>query len=191
MRQIDDMQAIDAQIIELLSSSETKRNGFQLLVESYSERLYWHLRRYVNFHEDADDLLQDVFIKVWQKWDQFQGRSSLYTWIYRVATNEALSFIRKNKKMQIVDIANDDEAISLEERLVADPLFDGDEVALKLQVAIEQLPEKQKAVFMLRYYEEMKYEEISQVLETSVGALKANYHHAVKKIEDYLTKKAV
>lgn len=185
------MQTKDSQIIELLRNADTKRDGFQLLVESYSERLYWHLRRFVNFHEDADDLLQEVFIKVWQKWEQFKGNSALYTWIYRIATNEALSFIRKNKRMQIVDISKDDDGIRLEEQLVADPLFDGDEAQLKLQLAIDQLPEKQKAVFMLRYYEEMKYDEISKVLDTSVGALKANYHHAVKKIEEYLTKKAV
>jgi len=185
------MKVSDVQIIELLSNADTKRSGFKLLVTTYSERLYWHLRRFVNFHEDADDLLQDVFVKVWQKLDQFQGRSSMYTWIYRIATNEALSFIRKNKKMHIVDIARDDEGLSLEEKLVADPLFDGDEAQKLLQVAIAQLPEKQKAVFMLRYYEEMKYDEISEVLDTSVGALKANYHHAVKKIEEHLTKKAV
>jgi len=185
------MKVSDVQIIELLSNADTKRSGFKLLVTTYSERLYWHLRRFVNFHEDADDLLQDVFVKVWQKLDQFQGRSSMYTWIYRIATNEALSFIRKNKKMHIVDIARDDEGLSLEEKLVADPLFDGDEAQKLLQVAIAQLPEKQKAVFMLRYFEEMKYDEISEVLDTSVGALKANYHHAVKKIEEHLTKKAV
>lgn len=185
------MQPIELQILDLTATPETKRKGFQLLVETYSEKLYWHLRRFVHFHDDADDLLQDVFIKVWQKIDTFQGKSSLYTWLYRIATNEALGFIRKNKRMQFVEIENDQGESVLEQQLKADPLFDGEEAERKLSAAIDQLPEKQKTVFLLRYYEEMKYDEISKVLDTSVGALKANYHHAVKKIEESLTQKAI
>jgi len=185
------MRATESTIMQLLENPESKRKGFQLLVETYSERLYWHVRRFVHFHEDADDLLQDIFIKVWQKLDQFQGKSSLFTWMYRIATNEALGHIRKHKKMRIVGMENENGESVLTHQLHADPLFDGDEAQRKLQAAIEKLPEKQKTVFLLRYYEEMKYDEISRITDTSVGALKANYHHAVKKIEAYVTQKAI
>ncbi len=184
------MNAEEEQILALLAQAQTKRKGFELLVHTYSERLYWHIRRFVHFHEDSDDILQEVFVKVWKNIHQFQQKSSLYTWLYKIATNESLGFLRKEKRMQFVTPVTDEGLSYLEQQLIADPLFDGDEAERKLVDAINQLPEKQKAVFLLRYYEEMKYADISSVLNTSVGALKANYHHAVKKIEESLTQKA-
>ncbi len=160
--------------------------AFQWIVEQYSERLYWHIRRFVHFHEDADDCLQEVFLKVWKNLEQFRGKSSIYTWIYRIATNEALAFIKKKKRMTIVSDQSESGGSILEQQLKADPYFDGDELQIKLLEAIDQLPEKQKTVFLMRYFEEMKYHEISEVLGTSVGGLKTNFHRAVQKVEHYL-----
>ncbi|HLP95112.1 MAG TPA: RNA polymerase sigma factor [Saprospiraceae bacterium] len=171
----------DEQILELLRSGSTYEQGFRLLMAQYRERLYWHIRRLVQVHDDADDVLQNTFIKVYRGIGQFEGKSKLYTWLYRIATNEAITHMQQ--KMRQASSSLDDGEGLLAQRLQADSWFDGDEVQRKLQLAIAQLPDKQKQVFNLRYYEEMPYEEMSQLLETSVGALKASFHHAVKKIE--------
>lgn len=177
-------QLIDKRIVELLQSNEPKK-AFRLAVDEYTESIYWHLRRMVHIHEDADDLLQEVFTKVWLKLSSFQFKSTFYTWIYRIATNEALSFLRK-KRNKVIHLSTSDEDLHLEQKLVADSLFNGDEAQLKLANALNTLPEKQKTVFHLRYFEEMSYDEISKVLNVSAGGLRSSYHLAVKKIEEYL-----
>lgn len=179
-------QAVDKHIV-LLIENERYQDAFKEVVNQYTEPIYWHLRKMVHLHEDADDLLQEVFTKVWQKMNTFQGKSSFYTWLYRIATNEALNFIRK-KKMKFVDIHSNEETLGIEETLKADPLFDGDEAQLQLVKALESLPEKQRIVFQLRYYEELSYSEISELLDKSVGGLRASYHLAAKKIEEHLRK---
>ncbi len=177
----------DQQLTNLLKNSATVNEGFRLLIEQYKERLYWHIRRLVNNHEDTNDVLQNVFVKVYKNIKNFKGTSKLYTWLYRIATNEAITLINKNKKRTTEDIDDPDHGVAA--ALSADPYFDGDEIVLKLKAAIEQLPEKQKLVFNMRYYDEFTYKEISEILETSVGGLKASYHHAVKKIEAILIEK--
>ncbi|MCU0462364.1 MAG: RNA polymerase sigma factor [Bacteroidales bacterium] len=172
----------DKEIIQLLRT-DTNR-GFRLLVESYSKRLYWHIRRLVIIHEDADDALQNTFINAWKKIGEFRNESALYTWLYTIATNESLTLINKRKRYAAVSI--DDIGNYLANSAEGSTWFDGDEAQIKLQNAILQLPEKQRIVFNLRYYDEMPYEEMSKVLKTSEGALKASYHHAVKKIEEIL-----
>ena len=159
--------------------------GFSLLFDKYHKRLYFHIRRMVILHQDADDALQNTFIKAWNNLDKFRNESSVYTWLYRIASNEAIAMIKKRKKESgpSLDELGEIFACSAE----GDKWFDGDEAEKKLQNAILKLPDKQKLVFNLRYYEEMGYEEMSRVLKTSVGALKASYHHAVKKIEEFLT----
>ena len=137
-------------------------------------------------HEDANDVLQNMLIKVWRNIDKFEGKSKLFTWLYRIATNESLTFIKKRKKHRATALQTDE--MDLSAQLKADPYFDGDAIQLKLQEAIAILPARQKAVFLLRYYDELKYDEISEILDASVGALKASYHHAVKKVEKYLKK---
>lgn len=174
----------DKELLRKFGEPGFREAAFTALVQKYQERLYWQIRRMVHTHEDADDLLQDVFIKVWQKLHTFRHHSKLYTWLYRIATNEALAHLAKERKRHIGSI--DDESLAVANRLKADPYFNGDDAAIRLQQAINQLPDKQKAVFTLRYYQELKYDELSQILETSEGALKASYHHAVKKIEKYL-----
>jgi RNA polymerase sigma-70 factor (ECF subfamily) len=155
--------------------------GFRLLVDKYSVRLYWHIRRLVILHEDADDALQNTFINVWKSVGDFRNESSLYTWLYTIATNEALSLINKRKRnaTKSLDDLEGNFAVSAE----GSTWFDGDAAEIKLQNAILKLPEKQRLVFNLKYYDDLTYEEMSKVLNTSVGALKASYHHAVKKIE--------
>jgi len=175
----------DDEILRLFREPATREKGYTILVKKYQEKLYWQIRRMVLSHDDTDDVLQNVFIKVWNNLDNFQENSKLFTWLYRIATNESLTFINQAKKRQ--SFGTDSEEFNLSERLRADPYFEGDEIQIKLQQAISKLPDKQKQVFLMRYYDEMKYEEMSQVLDTSVGALKASYHHAVKKIEKYLT----
>ena len=162
----------------------TRETAFTAIIKKYQEKLYWHIRRMVVDHEDANDVLQNMFIKVWKNLDNFREDSQLYTWLYRIATNESLTFIEQQKKRSSVSLSGEEG--SLTNKLHADKDFDGNKLEWKLQLAIQQLPEKQKAVFNLRYFEEMPYEEMSRVLETSEGALKASYHHAVKKIEDYI-----
>lgn len=174
----------DEQIIQWMQEAATADRGFRALLEKYHERLYWHVRRMVMEHEDANDIIQECLMKVYRKIDSFGGRSALYTWLYRIATNEALSFLRKQKRRATQSI--DDDELLLAERLRADAYFDGNEAQIQLQQALVCLPEKQRAVFNLRYFEEMSYKEMSQVFGTSEGALKASYHHAVKKIEHYV-----
>ena len=172
----------DDNISDLLKTDLNK--GFRLLVETYSQKLYWHIRRLVILHEDADDALQNTFINVWKSIGNFRSESSLYTWLYTIATNEALTLINKRKRNAAVSI--DDLNGYFESSQEGSTWFDGDEAQLKLQNAILKLPEKQRIVFNLKYYDDMTYEEMSRVLNTSEGALKASYHHAVKKIQKML-----
>lgn len=172
----------DKDLITLLKTDVNR--GFRLLVERYSSRLYWHIRRFVILHEDADDALQNTFISAWKNMADFRNESSLYTWLYAIATNESLTLINKRKRNTAASL--DDIGSYLSNSLEGSSWFDGDEAQIKLQNAILQLPEKQRIVFNLKYFDEMTYEEMSKVLKTSEGALKASYHHAVKKIEKYL-----
>ncbi|MGA1386644.1 MAG: RNA polymerase sigma factor, partial [Flavobacteriaceae bacterium] len=154
-------------------------------VDAYQERLYWHIRRLVLNHDDADDVVQNTFVKIFQNINGFKGESQLYSWMYRIATNEALNFIKSNAKKQT--ISSQDYLNLKVEQLQSDVYFDGDEMEIKLQQALAQLPEKQRLVFQMKYFDDLKYEDISEILGTSIGALKANYHHAVTKIKDFLT----
>jgi len=161
--------------------AETKERGFRLLMSTYQERLYWHIRNMVGSHEDADDVLQDCFIKVYRSIARFEGKSRLYTWLYRIATNEALSFLKKRRRRIADSLDEADNPAAYQVRAQAH--MDGDALQKQLEQALRALPDKQRLVFNLRYYEEMNYREMSELLQTSVGALKASYHHAVKKIE--------
>jgi RNA polymerase sigma-70 factor (ECF subfamily) len=172
------------QIVALIRTDAGFESGFRNLVQRYQERLYWHIRRMVDNHDDANDIIQNTLIRVYKSINRFEGKSSLYTWLYRIATNETLTFINKKKKKATIGI--DNEMNTLEQKLVSDDYFDGDFIQISLYKAINTLPEKQKLVFNMRYYDEMSYKEISDILETSVGGLKASYHHAVKKIEKYI-----
>lgn len=174
--------ASDENILLLLRNSATFEQGFALLMQTFQEQLYWHIRRMVNDHEDANDVLQNTFIKVFRGYNTFEEKSKLYTWLYRIATNESLTFLQKKK----TSISIDGEISGAWNQLQADAYFDGDAAQLLLQNAVESLPEKQKLVFNMRYYGEMPYEEMSTILDTSVGALKASFHHAVKKIERFV-----
>jgi RNA polymerase sigma-70 factor (ECF subfamily) len=178
------MEKADREILDGLKEEKTRNLAFQNLVKAYQERLYWHIRKIVLTHDDTDDVLQNTFIKVWRNLDNFREESSLYTWLYRIATNESLTFINSTKKRSMIPM--NDTSEFLLNNMVSDEFFEGDEIQLKLQEAILTLPEKQRIVFNLKYFEEMKYEEMSGILETSVGALKASFHHAVKKIEEHL-----
>lgn len=169
-------------LIQRLRDAKTRRDTFSDLVKAYSETLYWHIRRMVLSHDDASDILQNVFIKAWTGLDGFLGNAKVLTWLYRIATNETLTFISKNSNAMFEDI--EEHATSIE----ADDWFDGDHLQAQLQAAIQSLPPKQRLVFNMKYYEEMKYEEMSSILGTSVGALKASYHLAVKKISEYFEK---
>ena len=169
----------DNDIFELFKTDLKK--GFRLVVERYSSKMYWHIRRLVILHEDADDALQNTFINAWRGIKEFRSDSSLYTWLFAIATNEALTIINKRKKNSTESL--DDLESYFANSIEGNSWFDGDEAQIKLQNAILLLPEKQQIVFNLKYFEDMPYEEMSQVLNTSVGALKASYHHAVKKIE--------
>lgn len=181
-------QHIDERILSLLSGKATSEQGFRLLMQTYQERLYWQIRRMVHEHEDANDVLQNCFVKVYRSIHQFEGKSKLYTWLYRIATNEAITFLNKQKQKATATI--DSEENNLSNQLKADPYFDGGEIQILLKNAIDRLPEKQQQVFNLRYYDEMSYAEMSELLSTSQGALKASFHHAVKKIEQYVKKAA-
>lgn len=167
-------------LVEQLRDPKTAAAAFNVMMKLYGERIYWHIRKMVDAHDDAMDLLQNVFIKAWKSLDKFRGAAKLSTWLYKIAVNESLNFIKKEKAAQGITDADSDEALFA--NLEADPWFDGDELQAELQRAIAALPEKQRLVFRMRYYDEMKYEEISEILGTSVGALKASYHHAVSKI---------
>lgn len=171
-------------LVKELKNQETQARAFEVLVNTYKERLYWHIRRIVMNHDDADDVLQNTFIKVFRSIASFKGDSKLYSWMYRIATNESLTFLKQ--KSRKLGVTNEELHEKLVDNLQADVYFEGEEIQLKLQKALTTLPEKQKLVFNMKYYQNMKYEEISKVLETSVGGLKASYHLAVKKIETYL-----
>jgi RNA polymerase sigma factor (sigma-70 family) len=174
----------DSELLRQFREPATRERAYTALIKKYQERLYWHIRRMVVDHEDANDVLQNVFIRVWNALGNFKEESQLYTWLYRIATNESLTFLESQKKRASVSLS--DVESGLENKLKSEQGFDANKLEWKLQLAIQQLPEKQRVVFSLRYYDEMPYEEMSRVLETSEGALKASYHHAVKKIEDYI-----
>jgi RNA polymerase sigma-70 factor (ECF subfamily) len=179
------LSAEDKEILDLFAAEETRNAALSRLIEKYQQRLYWHVRKIVIRHEDADDVLQNTFIKIWKGLSNFKGESSLFTWTYRIATNEALNFLKSRQKMQTTSIHPIEEILS--RSLESDTWFRGDEIQMKLQQAILQLPEKQRIVFNMRYFDEVPYEEMSAILDTSVGALKASYHFAAKKIEEMLT----
>ncbi len=178
------MAEIDGHICKLLASETTKLKAFEMIVKSYSECLYWKIRYIVLTHEDADDVLQNTFLKAWNNIDSFQGKSKLSTWLYSIAINEALDNLRKSKNA--LKVGGGDDGISVAGKLMADEYFDGDEAQALLMQAVAMLPDVQRTVFNLRYFDNMKYSEMSAVLNTSEGALKASYHIAVKKITEYL-----
>ena len=174
----------DQELLALFHNPDTRRNAFNMMVKKYQQKVYWIVRKMVVDHDDANDVTQDVFIKAWSALENFRGDAQLYTWLYRIASNEAINFLNKKKKRFFIPIH--DITHELEEKLEADPLLGGDEIQSKLQKALLKLPEKQRLVFNFKYYDDMSYEEISEITGTSVGALKASYHFAVKKIEEYL-----
>ncbi|MCR4921040.1 MAG: sigma-70 family RNA polymerase sigma factor [Bacteroidaceae bacterium] len=168
----------EQEIIQQLQQSDMREKAFEQLVREYQEPIYWQIRRLVLSHEDADDVLQNTFLKAWSALDTFRGEAKISTWLFRIAINESLNFVEKKKQ----HIHLDESESGIANMLQSDPYFDGNETQIKLQQAIRQLPDKQRAVFNMKYFQEMKYEEMSIVMKTSVGALKASYHHAVKKI---------
>ncbi|QHS61182.1 RNA polymerase sigma factor [Chitinophaga agri] len=174
----------DKTLLAIYRDPATREKGFTYIIQKYQERLYWHIRRLVLDHDDANDVLQNVFVKVWKNLEGFREDAQLYTWLYKIATNECLTFLEKQKKNHSVSLS--DVETGLSNTLKADAQFDPNKLEWKLQKAILGLPEKQRIVFNLRYYDEMPYEEMSRVLDTSEGALKASYHHAVKKIEEFI-----
>ena len=174
----------DREILDQFSNPETRNYAFNLLVRQYQQRLYWHIRKMVINHDDTDDILQNVFIKAFNGLSSFREDSKIFTWLYRIATNECITFLNNKKKrffIPMVDVEN-----QLSQNLENDSYFNGDRIQMRLQQAILTLPEKQRLVFNMKYYEDMKYEDMSEILGTSVGALKASYHHAVKKIEEFM-----
>ena len=170
----------ESSLVDQLKAPETREAAFSTLMSTYKERLYWHIRKMVYSHDDADDVLQNTFIKVYRSIENFKGESKLYTWMYRIATNEAITFI--NKKARRMEIGNEEVQQLAVANLAADPYFEGNEIQLKLQEAIAKLPQKQQLVFNMKYFDDMKYDDMSEILGTSVGALKSSYHIAVKKI---------
>ena len=175
----------DHTILKLCRSEQSANYGFRLLVDKYNQRVYWHIRRMVIDHDDADDLVQDTFLKVWKNLNGFRADSGLFTWIYRIATNETLTFLKRKKRRFMLPLVDYEQ--KLEHSLTDDNYFSGNEIQLKLQKAILKLPEKQRLVFQMKYFDDLKYKDISEILGTSVGALKASYHLAVKKIEESVT----
>jgi RNA polymerase sigma-70 factor (ECF subfamily) len=175
----------DKDLMQLFRKADSRDSAFKNIVIKYQEKLYWHIRKLVISHDDTDDLLQNTFLKAWNALDTFREDASLFTWLYRIATNEALSFLSNKRKKFLLPIVDVEKHLSgiLED----DPLINGDELQLKLQRAILTLPEKQRIVFNMKYFDDMKYEEMAEILNTSVGALKASYHHAVKKIENFIS----
>lgn len=171
-------------MIKELQRPETREAAFRHLVELYQERLYWQIRNMVKSHDDADDVLQNTFIKIFRNIDKFKGESQLFSWMYRIATNESITFL--NKKAKKLQISSQELQEQIIDSLETDVYFEGDQIQLKLQRAISTLPEKQQQVFNMKYFQELKYKEISDILGTSEGALKASYHIASKKIEEYL-----
>ncbi len=178
-------QVEDSEILLKFADERTRSEAFNLLLRKYQQKIYWHIRRLVINHDDADDIAQDVFIKVWKSLGNFRNNSQLYTWLYRIATNECLTFLNKKKHQNNIPL--DEVAYDLADSLTEGSYFNGDRAQMKLQQALLTLPEKQRLVFNMKYFDDLKYEEISEILGTSVGGLKASFHFAVKKIEDYLT----
>lgn len=174
----------DREILNIFHGG-SKNEGFRILVEKYKERLYWHIRKMVISHQDADDVLQEVFIKVWKKLDDFRHEATLYTWLYRIATNETLNFLKKQQKKFFIPMVDSYKMLS--KKLESDAYFSGNAVDKKLQQALLKLPEKQRLVFNMKYFEDMKYEDMAEILGNSVGSLKASYHHAVKKVKAELS----
>jgi RNA polymerase sigma factor (sigma-70 family) len=179
-----DKQLTDSEILAKFGVSETRNFAFNQLVKIYQQKVYWHIRKMVIDHDDADDLTQETFIKAWKGLENFKGESQLFTWLYRIATNESLNHLAKKKRRFFLPINDITEELS--NKLEDSDMVSGDEIQLKLQKALLTLPDKQRLVFNMKYYDEMKYEDISEITGTSVGALKASYHLAVKKIEEYL-----
>ena len=175
----------ETNFIEQLKNPLTQEKAFRSLISQYKERLYWHIRKIVISHDDADDVLQNTFIKIYRNINNFKAESKLFSWMYRIATNEAITFINKRAKQNHLDI--NEFQFKMAENLEADVYFEGNEIQLRLQKAVAKLPQKQQLVFNMKYFDNMKYKDISEILDTSVGALKASYHHAVKKIEKFLT----
>lgn len=175
----------DSELLEKFRNPDTSHYAFNLLVKKYQQRVYWHVRRIVIDHDDANDVVQNIFIKVWKNLSGFRADSQLYTWLYRIATNECISHLNSKRTKFFLPLA--DVESELGTKLNNDPLFTGDAIQKKLQQAVLKLPQQQRIIFNMKYFDHMKYEEISEALGVTVGALKASYHHAVKKIEKYLT----
>jgi RNA polymerase sigma factor (sigma-70 family) len=174
----------ESYIIAKIRNEETRNYGFNLIIKTYQQRVYWHVRKMVIDHDDADDLTQEIFVKIWRNLEKFRGDSQLFTWIYRIATNECLNFLKKKKRRSFLSFTN--VTAELESKIDSGNLISGEEIELKFQKALLKLPDKQRLVFNMRYYDEMKFEDIADVTGTSVGALKASYHIAAKKIEEFL-----
>jgi RNA polymerase sigma factor (sigma-70 family) len=174
----------DKELLEKVRQPETKNYGFNLLVRAYQQKVYWHVRKMVIDHDDSDDITQEIFIKIYKHIDSFREDSQLFTWIYRIATNECLSFLQRKKRRFFLPIG--DVGAELIGKLDSSPHLSGDEIQTRLQKALLKLPDKQRIVFNMKYFEDLTYEQISEITNTSVGALKASYHHAVKKIEEFL-----
>ena len=171
-------------LVHQLQNPKFKEQAFRVLVHQYKERLYWHIRKIVISHDDTDDVLQNTFIKVFRGINQFKGDSKLYSWMYRIATNESITFI--NKKAMRLQLSSQEMQDYLVNNLESDVYFEGDKIQLALHKALAKLPEKQRQVFNMKYFQDLKYKEIAEILEVSEGACKSNYHHATKKIEEYL-----
>ena len=174
----------EQQLIQRLQNPATREQAFETLVREFQEQLYWQIRRMVLDHDDTDDILQNVFLKAWQGLEHFRGDARLSTWLYRIASNETINFLQRQKRT-MVSLSEDTESERIGHQLESDPYFDGDETEIQLQQAVQSLPPKQRQVFNMKYFQEMKYEDISEVMGTSIGALKASYHHAVQKITSF------
>lgn len=174
----------DQELIEKLAREDTRNFAFNQLVRKYQERIYWHVRKMVLDHDDSDDVVQEVFIKVWKNLHSFRQDAQLFTWIYRIATNECLNFLKKKKRVSIMSLTDYQDI--LVSKLDMSVQMDGDAIEIKLQKALLTLPDKQRLVFNMKYFDDMKYDEIAEITGTSVGGLKASYHHAVKKIEEFI-----
>ena len=174
----------DKELVKMFHEGDNPNYAFNLVVRKYSERLYWHIRKLVISHDDADDVLQNTLIKAWNALPEFRGDSQLFTWLYRIATNESLTFLKKKRTKFLLPLVDVEKQLS--NTIESDPYFNGDAIQKKLQKAILCLPEKQRIVFNMRYFDEIKYEDMSEILGTSVGALKASYHHAVQKVEKFM-----
>lgn len=178
------MNVSEEKLVQQLQDPESRNEAFRELLNTYQERLYWQIRNILKNHEDTDDVLQNTFIKIFRNIEKFKGDSQLFSWMYRIATNEAITFLNNRAKKQ--NISSEELQQQIVNNLESDVYFEGDEIQLKLQKAVASLPEKQQQVFNMKYFQELKYKEISDILGTSEGALKASYHHATKKIEEFL-----